>query len=132
MAKKDFLKETYEFVCSCNKDGIVVNVHKPKTMRDLPLELIEHCFSHGHHCEFCSKSSWFSGNPDYGSFDALLTYHQHGKTVDCYVTAILVRPFTEDAYNAYGDIIEKRLGANFSKRLRDIFDSRVYDEELAQ
>lgn len=132
MTKKDFLKETYEFVCSVNKDGNVVNVYKPKMMHDLPTELIEHCLSHGHHCEFCSKSSWFSGNPDYGSFDALLTYHQHGKTVDCYVTAILVRPFSKDAYNAYGDIIEKRFGATYTERLRAIFDSRVYDEALAQ
>lgn len=132
MTKKDFLKETYEFVCSLRRDGITVNVYKPKMMHDLPPELIERCLSQGFHCEFCSKSSWFSGNPDYGSFDALLTYYQHGKTVDCYVTAILVRPFSKDAFNAYGDIIEKRLGANYIERLRDIFDSRVYDEELAQ
>lgn len=133
MTKKNSLKETYEVVGSLKRNGIAVNVHKPKTMRDLPLELIGHCFSQGFdHYGFCSKSSWFSGNPDYGSFDALVTYHQYHKTVDCYVTAILVRPFTEDAFNAYGDIIEKRLGANLTKRLRDIFDSRVYDEALAQ
>lgn len=133
MTKKNFLKEAYEVVCLFKKGGITVNVYKPKMMRDLPLELIEHCFSQGfHHCELCSKSSWFSGNPDYDSFDALVTYHQHCKTVDCYVTAILVRPFSKDAFNAYGDIIEKRLGANYIERLRDIFDSRVYDEELAQ
>lgn len=133
MTKKDFLKETYEVVCLLKRNGITVNVHKPKTMRDLPDALIEHCLNCvPKNCDFGYKSSWFGDNPDYGICDALLTNYQHGNTLDCYVTAILVRPFSKDAFNAYGDIIEKRLGANYIERLRDIFDSRVYDEELAQ
>jgi hypothetical protein len=132
MTKKEFVKETYEIVCSADKDGIVVNVYKPKTMRDLPSGLIEHCLSHGHHCEFSDKGSWFGDNPDYGIFDALLTNHQHGNTVDCCVTAILVRPFSKDAFDAYGDILERRLDAKDIERLRDIFDSRVYDEALTR
>ena len=43
------------------------------------------------------------GNPDYGMWDAQTVYHYdpRGKAFNIYIRAILVRPFSREAYETY-------------------------------
>lgn len=77
-------------------------------------------------CAIENKAAWFYGNPDWGMWDALLVRYvdPRRKTLDIYIAAILVRPFSREAYDWYS---RHHVGLEQVERLMLMWDSREYD-----
>lgn len=129
---KDTILEHYQKVHEMEVDGLTVRVWKPRTMQHLPAHgmlgwIKERARSAAHYCIYEQKNDWYLGNPDLGLWDAQTVYHidPRHKTFDIYVAAILVRPFSREAYDFYcqrhGEI------EDVNQRLMLMFDSREYD-----
>jgi hypothetical protein len=73
------------------------------------------------------KADWQLGNPDYGMWDALTVYHYDPshKMFDIYIAAIIVRPFSREAYETYCRQHERIDDVN--QRLMLMWDSREFD-----
>jgi hypothetical protein len=73
------------------------------------------------------KTYWWFGNPDYGMWDAQTVYHYdpRHKAFNIYFAAILVRPFSREAYETYCRLHESIDDIN--QRLMLMFDSREFD-----
>ena len=128
---KDIILEHYQKVHELDMHGMVVRVWKPRTMQQLPaqemLTQIKHYAKDASDwCSWNDKATWWGGNPDIGSWDAMLTQYvdPRHRTLDIYFAAILVRPFSREAYDRYGDLM---LDLNKQDRLVAMWDSRNYD-----
>ena len=129
---KDTILSHYQKVHELEMDGYTVRVFKPRTMQQLPahkmLEWIkfraEDAFSY---MIMEQKADWQLGNPDYGMWDALTVYHYdpRGKAFNIYIAAILVRPFSREAYETYCRLHESIDDVN--QRLMLMWDSREFD-----
>ena len=129
---KDTILEHYQKVHELEVDGITVRVWKPRTMQQLPahnmLAWIKHrAGSAANYIAIEQKNDWYMGNPDYGLWDAQTVYHTdpRHKTFDIYIAAILVRPFSREAYDFYCQRHAEIEDVN--QRLMLMFDSREYD-----
>ena len=129
---KDTILEHYQKVHELEMDGITVRVWKPRTMQQLPahgmLELIK--YRAGDASRYISrekKNYWYLGNPDYGCWDAQTVYHidPRHKAFDIYIAAILVRPYSREAYDFYCQRHAEITDVN--QRLMLMFDSREFD-----
>jgi hypothetical protein len=129
---KDTILEHYQKVHELEVDGMTVRVWKPRTMQHLPahgmLEWIK--FRAGDAASYIAleqKNDWYLGNPDYGLWDAQVVYHTdpRHKTFDIYVAAIIVRPYSREAYDFYCERHTEITDVN--QRLMLMFDSREYD-----
>jgi hypothetical protein len=69
---------------------------------------------------------WRTGNPDYYYWDAATVYHYdlRNKVFSIYIAAILVRPFSREAFEHYGRLL---LIDDVNQRLMTMWDSRDYD-----
>ena len=128
----DTLLEHYQKVHELEVDGVTVRVWKPRTMQQLPayqmLAWIKNrAEDAARYMILGQKNEWRMGNPDYELWDAQTVYHYdpRHKTFDIYIAAIIVRPFSREAYDFYcqrhteiGDV---------NQRLMLMFDSREYD-----
>ena len=129
---KDVILEHYQKVHELEMDGITVRVWKPRTTQQLPAYMMmatiqgyiteaKDWFAWNH-----NKADWFYGNPDWGMWDALLVRYMDArrKTLDIYVAAILIRPFSREAYEWYE---RHHIGLSQTDRLILMWDSREYD-----
>ena len=128
---KDIILEHYQKVHEMEMHGLTVRVWKPRTMRQLPaynmLDVIEgYAKDASGWCAIENKAEWFYGNPDWGMWDALLVRYvdPRRKTLDIYFAAILVRPFSREAYDWYN---RHHVGLEQMERLMLMWDSREYD-----
>ena len=128
---KDTILSHYQKVHELDLHGWAVRVWKPRTMQQLPaykmLEVIDG-YAEDARCALRDddKAYWGYGNPDWGMWDALLVRYvdPRHKTLDIYFAAILVRPFSREAFEWY----EKRhTGLEYMERLMLMWDSREFD-----
>lgn len=129
---KDIILEHYQKVHELEMDGLTVRVWKPRTMQQLPAHdmLTWIKYRAGEASKYMTieqKNSWSLGNPDYGMWDAQVVYHTdtRHKAFDIYVAAILVRPFSREAYNHYCKRHEEV--TDVYQRMMLMWDSREYD-----
>lgn len=128
---KDIILGHYQKVHELDMHGLTVRVWKPRTMQQLPaynmLAVIDEYAENAEHwCATENKAEWFYGNPDWGMWDALIVRYvdPRRKTLDIYVAAILVRPFSREAYDWYN---RHHVGLEQVERLLLMWDSREYD-----
>lgn len=129
---KDTILEHYQKVHELEVDGVTVRVWKPRTMQQLPaycmLKWIRHrAEDAAMYIASEQKNDWYLGNPDYGLWDAQTVYHTdpRHKTFDIYIAAIIVRPYSREAYDFYCQRHAEIEDVN--QRLMLMFDSREYD-----
>ena len=129
---KDTILSHYQKVHELEMDGITVRVFKPRTMQQLPahkmLEWIKFRAEEAiHYMIMEQKADWQMGNPDYGLWDAQTVYHYdpRHKAFNIYIAAILVRPFSREAYECYGQAHADIDDVN--QRLMLMWDSREFD-----
>ena len=131
---KDTILSHYQKVHELEMDGFTVRVFKPRTMQQLPAYQMLHWIKsrtkdaiHYMKWEPEAKAEWMLGNPDYGLWDAQTVYHYdpRNKAFNIYIAAILVRPFSREAYETYCRMHESIEDVN--QRLMLMFDSREFD-----
>ena len=129
---KDTILEHYQKVHELEVDGVTVRVWKPRTMQQLPahgmLEWIKFRAREAkRYIAFEQKNDWSMGNPDYGMWDAQTVYHTdpRHKTFDIYIAAIIVRPYSREAFDFYCNRHTEIEDIN--QRLMLMWDSREYD-----
>ena len=129
---KDTILEHYQKVHELEVDGITVRVWKPRMMQQLPAHYMLYWIKGrsedaAKYMALEQKNDWHFGNPDYGLWDAQTVYHTdpRHKTFDIYIAAILVRPFSREAYDFYCSRHTEIEDIN--QRLMLLFDSREYD-----
>lgn len=129
---KDTILEHYQKVHELEMEGIAVRVWKPRTMQQLPAYMMLHWIRYraqdaAEWMMMQNTNYWGLGNPDYGMWDAQVVYHYdpRHKTFDIYFAAILVRPFSREAYDFYCQRHNEINDVN--QRLMLMFDSREYD-----
>ena len=143
LKRKDLILEHYKLAVKATvieRDyEIVVRVHKPKTMGNLPAYKMLCLMQHAAHelpmyrepkdinAPREGSAVWITRNPDYGLFDAQVVERMDFKhrCVDIYFCSLLVRPFSEEARLHY----EKRMGLEPWDRLLLMWDSRQFDED---
>jgi len=130
---KDLVLEHYRKVYEAVMDGITVRVFKPKTMGKLPtyaMGTVLHSYARDAACmgvmERDRKVQWWLGNPDYGAWDAQIVkrFDPRKRTLDIYFTALLIRPFSRQAYDWYG---AHMMTSDAIARLMLMWDSREFD-----
>ena len=128
---KDIILSHYQKVHEIEMDGYTVRVFKPRTMQKLPAFKMQQVIkSYAEDAKYTmrndSKAYWAYGNPDWGMWDALLVRYVNPKrkTLDIYFAAILVRPFSREAYEWYND---HHVGLEYMERLMLMWDSREFD-----
>ena len=127
-SKEKLILEHYVMAAEEVMGEVTVRVWKPKTMGDLSaIDMRSEMQSHRHLVDYAKGVFWGTGNPDYGDWDAQLVYcaDPHRKVVDIYICALLIRPYSEEALNHYGE----RMGLSVWKRLLLMWDSRQFDAE---
>ena len=129
---KDTILEHYQKVHELEVDGITVRVWKPRTMQQLPAHdmlfwIKRRAKDAAEYMAFEQKNEWQMGNPNYGLWDAQTVYHYdpRHKTFDIYIAAIIVRPWSREAYDFYCQRHTEITDVN--QRLMLMFDSREYD-----
>lgn len=129
---KDTILSHYQKVHELEMDGFTVRVFKPRTMQQLPAHDMLHWIMFRaeeaiHYMIMEQKADWRLGNPDYGMWDAQTVYHYdpRSKAFNIYIAAMLVRPFSREAYETYC-----RMHAGIdevNQRLMLMWDSREFD-----
>ena len=129
---KDTILSHYQKVHELEMDGITVRVWKPRTMQQLPAYQMKEWmrFKGNEYRSYIAledKADWRPGNPDHGHWDALTVYHvdSRRKMLDIYFAALLVRPFSVQAYDYYNTLHENVDDVNH--RLMLMWDSRDFD-----
>ena len=129
---KDTILSHYQKVHELEMDGVTVRVFKPRTMQQLPAHQMLHWIKQraGDAIDWMKTENttyWGLGNPDYGLWDAQTVYHYdpRHKAFNIYIAALLVRPFSREAYETYCRQHENIDDIN--QRLMLMFDSREYD-----
>lgn len=130
---KDTILSHYQKVHELEMDGYTVRVFKPRTMQQLPahgmLEWIRHRSEDAiRYMVMELKNDWHLGNPDYGLWDAQVVYHAdpRNKSFNIYIAAILVRPYSREAYETYCGFDAAYID-DVNQRLMLMWDSREYD-----
>jgi len=130
---KDTILSHYQKVHELEMDGYTVRVFKPRTMQKLPAhEMLSWIKSRAkeaiRYMIMEQKAEWRLGNPDYGMWDALTVYHYDPshKAFNIYIAAILVRPFSREAYETYCGFDAAYID-DVNQRLMLMFDSREFD-----
>ena len=127
-SKEKLLLEHYVKTAEEVMDDVTVRVWKPKTMQKLPAAYMRALMeSHRQSALSARDIYWGTGNPDYGYWDAQIVYcaNRRQMTVDIYICALLIRPYSEEAFNHY----DERMGLEVWKRLLLMWDSRNFDVE---
>ena len=129
---KDTILSHYQKVHELEMDGFTVRVFKPRTMQQLPAhKMLAWIKSRAKvvilYMKTDEKADWQLGNPDYGMWDAQTVYHYdpRNKTFNIYIAALLVRPFSREAYETYCRMHESIDDVN--QRLMLMWDSREFD-----
>ena len=129
---KDTILSHYQKVHELEMDGMTVRVFKPRTMQQLPAYQMLHWIKYRAEdaiewMRMEDKTYWGMGNPDYGMWDAQTVYHYDPshKAFNIYFAAILVRPFSREAYETYCRAHESIDDVN--QRLMLMWDSREFD-----
>ena len=129
---KDIILSHYQKVHELEMDVYTVRVFKPRTMQQLPAHEMLHWIKSRaedaiRYMIMEQKADWRLGNPDYGMWDALTVYHYDPshKAFNIYIAAILVRPFSREAYETYCRMHEAIDDVN--QRLMLMWDSREFD-----
>ena len=129
---KDTILSHYQKVHELEMDGVTVRLFKPRTMQQLPAyQMLSWVRSKAkdaiRYMIMEQKADWQLGNPDYGMWDAQTVYHYDPshKMFDIYIAAIIVRPFSREAYETYCRLHESIDDVN--QRLMLMWDSREFD-----
>jgi hypothetical protein len=128
---KDIILNHYQKVHELELHGMTVRVWKPRTMQQLPAykmreEMEVYAEEEERVLYTRNKAYWLYGNPDWGMWDALLVRYvdPRRKTLDIYFCALLIRPFSREAFNWYEGHCS---GLEHIERLMLMWDSREYD-----
>lgn len=128
---KEIILNHYQKVHELELHGVTVRVWKPRTMQQLPAYNMRNVIEGYAEEARCTprdddKAYWSYGNPDWGMWDALLVRYvdPRHKTLDIYFAAILVRPFSREAYEWYN---RYHVGLEQIERLMLMWDSREFD-----
>lgn len=129
LSRKWLILEHYVQTAEVVVEGTTIRLWKPKTMGKLPARGMRDMME-GFHYIFnypYSKAKWERANPDWGMWDAQIAIYRdpHRNTVDIYICSLLIRPFSEKAYEHYGE----RMGLEPMDRLLLMWDSRQFDAE---
>ena len=129
---KDIILSHYQKVHELEMDGFTVRVFKPRTMQQLPAYQMLYWIKQrtGDAIDWMRTENttyWGMGNPDYGLWDAQAVYHYdpRHKVFNIYIAAILVRPFSREAYECYNQAHANIDDIN--QRLMLMWDSREFD-----
>jgi len=129
---KDIILSHYQKVHELEMDGFTVRVFKPRTMQQLPSHKMLYWIKSRaeeaiHYMKTEVKADWQLGNPDYGLWDAQTVYHYDPRHMafNIYIAAILVRPFSREAYECY--CTTHAFITDVNQRLMLMWDSREYD-----
>lgn len=129
---KDIILEHYQKVHELEMHGLTVRVWKPRTMQQLPAYMMLHVLQDfareaRHWCATEKKAEWFYGCADYCVYDIKFVRYvdPRHKTLDVYVAAALIRPFSREAYEWYDR--HDSCGLTQTERLMLMWDSREYD-----
>ena len=129
---KDIILSHYQKVHELEMDGITVRVFKPRTMQQLPAySMLRWIKNRAKDAIDWMKTEnttyWGLGNPDLGMWDAQTVYHYdpRHKAFNIYIAAILVRPYSREAYECYG--ATHAFITDVNQRLMLMWDSREYD-----
>ena len=128
---KDIILNHYQKVHELEMDGMTVRVFKPRTMQQLPAyKMLDVIKGYVRDAKYSIRDNdrayWAYGNPDWGMWDALLVRYvdPRHKTMDIYFAAILVRPFSREAFEWYE---QRHSGLEQVERLMLMWDSREFD-----
>ena len=128
---KDIILEHYQKVHELEVDGVTVRVWKPRTMQQLPAYMMRSNINefvklakHWYCIE--NKAIWDCGCDDWGIYDVKYARYTdpRRKTLDIYVAALLIRPFSREARDWYE---QHTYGLSPIERLMLMWDSREYD-----
>ena len=131
---KDLVMEHYRMVYEIKVDGVTVRVWKPRTMGKLPTHAmkseIEHRADDARRyaaIEQSRKVQWWTGNPDYGIWDAQIVRRFDPKKMelDLFFAALLIRPFSQQAFEWYR---EHSMVYDPIARMVMMWDSREFDK----
>ena len=129
---KDTILSHYQKVHELEMGGITVRVFKPRTMQQLPAYRMLRWIKNRAEdaidwMKIENTTYWGLGNPDLGMWDAQTVYHYdpRHKAFNIYFAAILLRPFSEQAYGFYNTLHENVDDVNH--RLMLMWDSRDFD-----
>ena len=129
---KDVILSHYQKVHEIEMGGFTVRVLKPRTMQQLPShKMLSWIKSRAEeailYMKTEDKADWQLGNPDYGLWDAQTVYHYDPRHMafNIYIAAILVRPFSREAYECY--CATHTYIEDVNQRLMLMWDSREYD-----
>ena len=129
---KDIILSHYQKVHEIEMNGFTVRVFKPRTMQQLPAYRMLQWVKQraGDAVDWMKTENttyWGLGNPDYDMWDAQTVYHYdpRNKAFNIYIAAILVRPFSREAYETYCRTHENIDDIN--QRLMLMWDSREFD-----
>ena len=129
---KDTILSHYQKVHELEMNGYTVRVFKPRTMQQLPAHSMMFWIKHRAsgailYLKTEDKADWWLGNPDFGMWDALTVYYcdPRHKTFNIYIAALLVRPFSREAYDFYHHVHEGIQDVNQCLML--LWDSREFD-----
>lgn len=145
LKRKDLILEHYKCVIKATvidnvtEKEITVRVWKPKTMGTLPAyrmlemmtEVANDLYQYSRPQSINGPKEggavYVTGNPDWGCWDMQTVNRMDYKrqTVDIYVAALLMRPYSQEAMKHY----EQRMGFDVWDRLLLMWDSRQFDEE---
>ena len=130
---KDTILSHYQKVHELEMDGFTVRVYKPRTMQQLPAhKMLSWIKSRAkeaiRYLIMEERADWRLGNPDYGMWDALVAYRYdpYHKAFDIYIAAILVRPYSREAYETYCGFDAAYID-DVNQRLMLMWDSREFD-----
>lgn len=145
LKRKDLILEHYKcaikatVIDNVKGNEITVRVWKPKMMGKLPayhmLKLMRNAANElylyrrpqGIIGPKERGAVYVTGNPDWGAWDMQTVTRMDYKrqTVDIYIAALLMRPFSQEAQKHY----EERMGLDVWDRLLLMWDSRQFDED---
>ena len=130
---KDTILSHYQKVHEIEMDGYTVRVFKPRTMQQLPAhEMLSWIKSRAEgairYMNTEDKADWQLGNPDYGLWDAQTVYHYdpRHKAFNIYIAAIIVRPYSREAYETYCGFDAAYID-DVNQRMMLMWDSREFD-----
>lgn len=126
LSRKSLILEHYIQTAELVIDGVTVKLWKPKTMGKLPASGMQ-SLMRGYTLPLSDSAYWSKGNYDAGLYDVQLViyFDPHRKVTDIYICSLLMRPFSNEAYERYGE----RMGLKPMDRLLLMWDSRQFDKE---
>lgn len=106
------------------REGYIVRIYKPRTMGPIEsLYRFRDTLKSYIHNAIGVPGKWFTGNPDWGYWDAQVVYKRNvsSNIIDIYFCAIICHPWTEEDDRYY----EEHMSLPWYQRLLLMWDNRI-------